>query len=267
VEGSDATNQIRDAIVDDATRIDATALNTLSGHDPGGQIAAQSDVTGLSIPTTVQIRTEIDNNSTQLEAIREKVDAISVTGANTVTISIIDTNGAAIPDVSVQIWNNDLNALITYGTSNSVGQVVVALDDATYKVKLKKAGYKFIVPETLIVSGDTEDSYTGTSLFFLADVSGSTLTTRVYEFCMLPGDVPVDSVSAYATITSLPEDNGSALFTGQKIEGIYNKEHGVVYWDIIKGANVRFVIANFGINISRTIPSTQDVVRLTDIEE
>jgi len=44
VEGSDATNQIRDAVVDDATRIDASALNTLSGYAPASTIAAASDI-------------------------------------------------------------------------------------------------------------------------------------------------------------------------------------------------------------------------------
>jgi len=38
IEGSDATNQIRDAVVDDSTRIDASELNTLSGHDPGATL-------------------------------------------------------------------------------------------------------------------------------------------------------------------------------------------------------------------------------------
>lgn len=218
VEGSDATDQIRDAVVDDATRIDASALNSLV-----------------------------------------------VSGASTVTISVIDQDSAAIPDVSVQIYNSDLSTLITYGTSDSLGQVVAALDDATYKVKLKKAGYKFTVPETLTVSGDTSDSYSGDSLFFLSDIGTSTLTTRVYEFCFLPGDIPVESVSAFATITSLPEDNGSSLFTGQKIEGIYNEEYGVVYWDIVKGAKVRFVIINFGVDISKTVPSNRDTIRLTDM--
>ena len=55
IEGADATDQIRDSIVDDATRIDASALNTLSGHDPGSTIAAQSDVTGLNNPTVADI--------------------------------------------------------------------------------------------------------------------------------------------------------------------------------------------------------------------
>jgi len=51
IEGVDATNQIRDAVVDDSTRIDASALNTLSGHDPGGTLStyaggAVASVTG-----------------------------------------------------------------------------------------------------------------------------------------------------------------------------------------------------------------------------
>ena len=44
VEGSDATDQIRDAVIDDATRIDASALNTLSGHDPGEAIMGATDL-------------------------------------------------------------------------------------------------------------------------------------------------------------------------------------------------------------------------------
>lgn len=40
IEGADPTDTIRDAVVDDATRIDASALNTLSGHDPGSTLCA-----------------------------------------------------------------------------------------------------------------------------------------------------------------------------------------------------------------------------------
>lgn len=44
IEGTDATDQIRDSVVDDATRIDASALNTLSGHDPGETIMGATDL-------------------------------------------------------------------------------------------------------------------------------------------------------------------------------------------------------------------------------
>jgi hypothetical protein len=48
IEGTDPTDTIRDAVVDDATRIDASALNTLSGHDPGANIAKAGDLMGLA---------------------------------------------------------------------------------------------------------------------------------------------------------------------------------------------------------------------------
>lgn len=44
IENADATDQIRDSVVDDATRIDASALNTLSGHDPGETIMGATDL-------------------------------------------------------------------------------------------------------------------------------------------------------------------------------------------------------------------------------
>ena len=50
IEGADPTDTIRDAVVDDATRIDASALNTLSGHDPGGTLCA--DATPLTAAET-----------------------------------------------------------------------------------------------------------------------------------------------------------------------------------------------------------------------
>jgi hypothetical protein len=76
IEGLDATDQIRDAVVDDATRIDASALNTLSGFAPASTIAAQTDVTGLNDPTAVQIRQEMDANSTELGALTTRLSAV-----------------------------------------------------------------------------------------------------------------------------------------------------------------------------------------------
>jgi hypothetical protein len=64
IEGSDATDQIRDAIVDDATRIDASALNTLSGHAPDNTIADVDDVSAITPPTVDQIWDEVmDTNA------------------------------------------------------------------------------------------------------------------------------------------------------------------------------------------------------------
>lgn len=80
IEGSDATNQIRDAVVDDATRIDASALNTLSGHDPGEAIMGATDLgTGAGL-TSLATQTSVDTIDnlldTEVAAIKTVVDAI-----------------------------------------------------------------------------------------------------------------------------------------------------------------------------------------------
>jgi len=49
-----------EAITDDDTQIDASALNTLSGHDPGSTIAAQTDVTGLNNLSAADVNAEVD---------------------------------------------------------------------------------------------------------------------------------------------------------------------------------------------------------------
>lgn len=67
IEGSDATNQIRDSIVDDATRIDASALNTLSSHDPGEAIMGATDLgTGAGL-TTLATQASVNDLPTNAE--------------------------------------------------------------------------------------------------------------------------------------------------------------------------------------------------------
>lgn len=68
IEGSDATNQIRDSVVDDATRIDASALNTLSSHDPGEAIMGATDLgtgSGLTSLATAASISALNNVSEQ----------------------------------------------------------------------------------------------------------------------------------------------------------------------------------------------------------
>jgi hypothetical protein len=84
IEGSDATNQIRDAVVDDATRIDASALNTLSSHDPGETIMGATDLgtgSGLtSLATAAELAkvpksdSTVTWNATALASINTQVD-------------------------------------------------------------------------------------------------------------------------------------------------------------------------------------------------
>lgn len=65
IEGSDATDQIRDAIVDDETRLDGSALNSLASHDPGVTLGTSTltaaDVWGYTTRTLSSFGTLVND--------------------------------------------------------------------------------------------------------------------------------------------------------------------------------------------------------------
>jgi len=99
IEGSDPTDTIRDAVVDDATRIDASALNTLSSHDPGAALVKVADLgtvqTGDSFAIIngdhglVSIQDDID-------AIKAKTDKMTYTSGNDLDVNIQKINDVAL---------------------------------------------------------------------------------------------------------------------------------------------------------------------------
>lgn len=88
IEGLDATDQIRDSVVDDATRIDASTLNTLSGHDPGATIASQTDIAGLTDLTLADIIAGITDGTLDLQEMMRIITAFAAglsNGGGTIT--------------------------------------------------------------------------------------------------------------------------------------------------------------------------------------
>jgi len=118
---SDVDAEILSYIVNDATQIDASALNTLSGHDPGGTLAASSEVTGLNVNTRanlmVPIEIETPDASTQVYKIR--LFLFDVTGNmeapdSTPTVALVNAAGtdrssrlssASNPSTGVYSWD------------------------------------------------------------------------------------------------------------------------------------------------------------------
>lgn len=78
IETADPTDTIRDSVVDDATRIDASELNTLSGHDPGAQLG-----TGTSTHNAAGVKTAIEAGGSHLALIKAVTDVIPDAGALT----------------------------------------------------------------------------------------------------------------------------------------------------------------------------------------
>lgn len=117
IEGSDATNQIRDAVVDDSTRIDASALNTLSSHDPGEAIMGATDLgTGsgfTAIPWNASWDAEVQSECNDaLVAIHldhllaEDYDPASKPGTATALLNEIVENDGGVSRFTVNALEN-----------------------------------------------------------------------------------------------------------------------------------------------------------------
>lgn len=137
IEGSDATDQIRDAVVDDATRIDASALNALSGvsniaalvvsisghvdsqlqgilgtnitEATGGRIAANFDTffengdaaTASIVDDVENVKADLDNGSDGLTALKTAIDAIPTTAMRGTDNAALATVVGALADAAV----------------------------------------------------------------------------------------------------------------------------------------------------------------------
>lgn len=185
----------------------------------------------------------------------------SLTGDYVIALTINDQASNPVVDVTVQIWNSDESTLMTFGITNSTGLFNFRIDAGTYVVKIVKVGYSFD-DQSLVVAADTSATYSGISLTIT--VPADARLCRVYEFTLDPDNSPVAELSSIGRIVSLPYDSGSALHTGDEIEGIYDVDTGMVYWDMPRGAGVVITITGFGINKKIIVPD-QASARLTDI--
>jgi hypothetical protein len=126
----------------------------------------------------------------------------AVHGANAVTITVEDDiTSSPVPAVQVQIRNETETTLLATQETDSIGEVGFLLDDGTYKVRLRKLGaYTFSNPETLVVSGTTQDTYQGTIISPSAPPSADTCvlsgTTRDAQEQPTPVEVIAELVEA-----------------------------------------------------------------------
>lgn len=154
IEGSDATNQIRDAVVDDATRIDASALNTLSSHDPGEAIMGATDLgtgAGLTtLATQASVNTIDDLLDTEIPALTTAVADLPTNAELTTALGTADDAVlaaiAALNNLSAAQVNAEVDtaivdaALATAANLATVDNVVDAIKAKTDSLTFTSAG-------------------------------------------------------------------------------------------------------------------------------
>lgn len=179
--------------------------------------------------------------------------ATATPGANQVTITVTESDTTPIPDVSVLIYNAGQTALLKTGTTDSNGQVVVALDDGSYRVRLDKLLVNFTVPEVLTVSGDTTDTYIGAIVVPAVDPSLQAIIINPLTL----GVSYADGASIYAQSTGANLFVGGAAITKKKI---YAVDMGSYFQlNVAKGAVVTVFGSSEGVVfLDKTITVTSD---------
>jgi hypothetical protein len=206
---------------------------------------------------------------------RDVTYIIGGTGANIVTINVVDGDSNPIEGVSVFIWNSSNTTFITRGRStDSSGNSVVNLDNGVYAVRLVKLGYSFTFPEVLTVSGDTSAQYVG-SVFAIPPSPGSGIVGVYLYLYDESGETPVsesliDKKKCRVLVPYIVDD--AKAHYGEWFDGTYDSETGALVFYLPDGCNAEFVIEPFGIRTKRVVDVDIDSsgtfqVKLYDLTE
>lgn len=89
-----------------------------------------------------------------LETLSDQLDAAAPTGQYQVTLHVRDALLAPVQGVRVSVFDATNTAFLSEATTNVNGDVVLALDAASYNARLSKAGYSATVPQAFVVTAD-----------------------------------------------------------------------------------------------------------------
>jgi hypothetical protein len=136
----------------------------------------------------------------------------SGTGANQVIINTFQLpDSIPVIGTQVQVLNQDQSATVGLLNSNSSGQVVFALDNGIYKLRMYKSSWVFTVPESIIVSGNLSDTFYA-NLFNPGNPPAANLC-RVYGWIRDLKGQPLAGVTVEAKISTTPLRYQSVLIS------------------------------------------------------
>lgn len=250
IDNVSSVSEAADAIWDEA----------LSGHTGAGSAGeAQNRLDQDLSATESNIR---GADSDDLKTLSDQLDNVVVpTGARQVIIHVKDGGAAPVPSVEVSVYDASNTSFLTRGNTDTDGDFPVALDDATYQLRMVKDLYGFTVPEPMIVTADATHNFTATA--FTAPTPSSADLCVIYGFVKDAAGVAVAGacVEAYA---SIPQIVGGTQ-AGKRIANTSTNAEGYFKLELTKLAEVYFKIEDTGLDVVRTVPNaaSQDVATWT----
>lgn len=202
-----------------------------------------------------------DRSTDSLEALRDNADEFEGdAGSSTVTITITTEGGTPIQDANVQIWNSAATALVTYGITDSNGQIQKSTEDGTFKIKVRKGGYSFDDPFDLTVSGDTSQTYTGET--FIVDPPDEPELCRIYGYLVDASEAAIEDAYVHAVVFISPTvlSDGVSVISPETITSTTTST-GLFTLDLAQG--IRFTITIPDIGFRKTIKVPDEIGPVT----
>jgi hypothetical protein len=172
-------------------------------------------------------------------------------GASQVTVNIQDLSSTPVQGAQVDIFDSTNVNFLTRHWTDVNGQVVIAIDDGTYSVRIWASGYAFTVPETLTVSGDGSVTYQGQSFLSPSEPSGADKCV-IYGIVLDAGGNPIvgAEVEAYAVT---PQDEGGYII-GPLIVDTITDTSGYFELELLRELEVNFKIEDADVDVVKTVP-------------
>lgn len=171
-------------------------------------------------------------------------------GVRQVTIHVKDGVGAPVPQAGIAIFDPTNTVFLTQGTADSGGDLVVALDDGTYKLRMHKSLYSFTVPETLTVSGDGTHNYTATA--FSAPAPSSPELCVVYGTILDASGVAVADETVSVSVET-PTTSDSNQLSLKQVSTTTNSS-GYFEIELVRGARVNFTCVTASLRDTYLVP-------------
>ncbi len=159
-------------------------------------------------------------------------------GANDVTITVVDQDTDPLPDATVAVLNSDESVVLWTDVTDSNGQAGGTLDNGSYKVRIRKAGYSFTTPLTLTVSGDTEQQYAGTAVSPSAPAPGM---QTLYGDIITLGGIAADAIVEALTLINPTVTAGPQIVSADPVYATPNAS-GRFEISLVRGATVRLTV-------------------------
>ena len=207
-------------------------------------------------------RTDVEVRSQDIDtvyALVGTIDPSAVTGLESVVLTAVDTanSDTPIPGMLINIWNSESTSLLTYATTDSLGQMSFSIDPGSYVAKCFKAGVSVSDQAFTVISSSSP-----TQSFTIEAETVAVSAPSAPDLCRLYADFIDQAGSAVAgfkvTVTNLFSDQSDSS-SGLSIVGnsvtYETNSLGHVEFDIVIGAKIQISLVGTGLTREITVPN------------